>query len=93
MQKETSDSHYNVYVKLTQLRSNSEILKHGNLKTEVLNNEQILVVVREQNNEQVILLINFSNDKSQNVDVSSLTNGEVDATVYVSSVGSQMAWK
>jgi glycosidase len=90
--KET-ESHYNLYRSLVILRNNSSVLKNGTLKVEVLNNDEVLSVIRQYENENIILLINFSNEKLQNVNASQYTNGVTNGTIYVSSIGSGIKWK
>ncbi|XP_011502955.1 PREDICTED: maltase 2-like [Ceratosolen solmsi marchali] len=86
------ESHYNLYRRLIMLRSNSNVLKNGTLKIEILNNDEVLSVIRQYENENVILLINFSNDKLQHINVSSHTNGVTNGTIYISSVQSGIKW-
>ncbi|XP_014208338.1 maltase 1-like [Copidosoma floridanum] len=85
-------SHYKLYKSLTSLRNSSEVLKNGSLKTEILNGNDVLAVIRQTDRQSVILLINFQNEKSQKVDISSYTGPGNNVTIYVSSIGSNMMW-
>ncbi|XP_058808065.1 maltase 2-like [Phymastichus coffea] len=94
-QKIALNSHYKLYQKLTQLRSTSDALKKGKLQTEVLNDGKVLVVIRDYNDKKeiVILLINFSDDQPQSVDIKKYTSMEHhDTNIYVSSIGSEIGW-
>lgn len=95
-QKMALVSHYKIYQKLTELRSKSDTLKKGSLQTDVINDEKVLAVVRKHNNntQNIILLVNFSDDESQLVDIAKFTSPSHAKTIfYVSSIGSDIAWK
>ena len=91
-QKSQPESRYKLYQTLTKLRNTSLALRNGTLNIEILNNNTVLAVVRRNHNEGVILLINFSNEAQQNVNVMNLLPGAVNATVVVSSVNSGIKW-
>ena len=85
-------SHYNLYRKLTELRKTSNTLKTGNLKIESMNNNEVLMVVRQSGTESIILLINFKDDKTQKISISDYTFGSNRAFVIVSSIGFDIEW-
>ncbi|XP_001604459.1 maltase 1 [Nasonia vitripennis] len=91
-QKLQQESHYKLYQTLTKLRSTSLALKNGTLDTVALNNDSVLAVIRKIADEAVVLLINFSNDSPQSIDVSEYLPNAKDATVKGASVGSGIEW-
>lgn len=91
-QKTDKESHYNIYRELTGLRNSSETLKSGALKVDEKNDGSVLSVVREGKEDRIILLINFSSQSSQSVNIASYTPGATNAMIIVSSVGSGIHW-
>lgn len=87
-------SHYSIYKKLTELKKNSNVLKSGELKIDVLNVDQVLVITRslkDQPSEKVVLVVNFNDNQSQSLQLSNFTDSKR-GKVYVSSVGSEIEW-
>lgn len=87
LQKSNNDSHYHVYRTLTQLRNTSNALKLGSWTTDVIN-DTVLYVLRKMDEEAVTLLINFSDKKKQEVDLTKILTGFKNGRVIVASVGS-----
>jgi alpha-glucosidase len=84
------ESHYKVYCALTALRNTSEALKFGSLTTDVVN-KTVLYVLRKTKEEAVTLLINFSDQDKQKVDLTRVLAGFKNGVVKVASVNSQLA--
>ncbi|KAL0125452.1 hypothetical protein PUN28_004517 [Cardiocondyla obscurior] len=80
LQQKNNDTHYNVYRNLTRLRKESEALK-GSLKVDVLN-KTVLCVTRKSSKEAVTLLINFSNEDEQVIDLAGLQHSLNSLTEY-----------
>lgn len=89
-QKKESESHYKLYQTLTKLRKTSQALKNGTLRTDVLDGGSLLVL-RLSTTEAVFLLINFSDDQTQKINIPTNIPG-LNGTVVVSSVGSKIKW-
>ncbi|XP_043799476.1 maltase 1-like [Apis laboriosa] len=85
-EKKDSISHYHLYTNLTALRKR-DVLRQGNLTTQVLN-KNVLAVVRQKETEAVSLLINFSKN-STTVDISNLVN-KGNNKIYTSSINSNL---
>ncbi|KAL6256798.1 hypothetical protein P5V15_011737 [Pogonomyrmex californicus] len=86
-QKYNNDSHYYVYRVLTELRNSSKALQLGSLTTDVINNT-VLHILRKTDNEAVTLLINFSDEKEQVIDLTETLRGFKNGTFKIASVGS-----
>jgi hypothetical protein len=67
-------------------------LKNGSTKAYVLRNDKVLVIERQSADEDIILLINFSNDITQVVDLMNQLSGTTEAIVLLASVGSGITW-
>lgn len=85
-------SHYNVYRALTALRNTSEALKFGSLTTDVIN-KTVLYILRKTREEAVTLLINFSDQDKQEVDLTRVLAGFKNGVVTVASVDSKLTQK
>lgn len=85
-------SYFNLYKKLTALKQTSA-LENGNLTTEILNDNSILAILRQTEEEGVVLLMNFSNENDESVDLTGLIKGFDAATVYASSLEYNIRWK
>ncbi|XP_011496996.1 PREDICTED: maltase 1-like [Ceratosolen solmsi marchali] len=92
-QKGKPESHYVLYQTLTKLRSTSIALQNGTLKTTVLNNDRVLIIDRQSNNEAIVLLINFSDDVAEVVDLTDHLPGATEAIVILANIGSGITWR
>ncbi|KAM0733413.1 Maltase 1 [Formica fusca] len=68
-QKIANESHYKIYTSLIKMRQRKAALQHGNLKTLVQNNGQVLIVIRQYNEQSVVLLMNFDDQIDQVVNL------------------------
>ncbi|XP_066590163.1 uncharacterized protein [Prorops nasuta] len=84
-EKSEDDSHFKIYQKLTALRK-TDVLTKGVLETALLNDDKILAILRKTSNETISLLVNFSDDEEQSVNLASRVSGVT--KVYVTSLGS-----
>lgn len=89
VEQHQSESHYKVYRALTTLRNTSDALKFGSLSVDVINNN-ILYILRKTGGEAVTLLINFSKDKQEKVDLTRVLTGFKNGVIKVASVGSEL---
>lgn len=64
-----NESHYKIYTSLIKMRQRKAALQHGNLKTLVQNNGQVLIVIRQYNEQSVVLLMNFDDQIDQVVNL------------------------
>lgn len=92
VEQHQSESHYKVYRALTTLRNTSDALKFGSLSVDVINNN-ILYILRKTGGEAVTLLINFSKDKQEKVDLTRVLTGFKNGVIKVASVGSELRQK
>lgn len=69
-QKEARTSHYKNYKKLVALHKYDPALTHGSYKTFTTNNDTVFGVIRHAGRHYVLLLINFSDDQDQIVNLS-----------------------
>ncbi|KAJ8680493.1 hypothetical protein QAD02_016280 [Eretmocerus hayati] len=90
-QMSETGSHYQLYKNLTWMRT-TDTLRNGGLKIDILNDDKVLAVVREAAKHNVILLINFSDDQSQKVDVTAYAKGKSNVTISLASHGSEIVW-
>jgi hypothetical protein len=91
-QKEESVSHYKLFQILVKLKNTSKVLNNGSLRVDALNNDTVLIVLRQFFDECIVLLYNFSDDVLQNVNLSNYLPGAANATVIVSNIGSNIKW-
>lgn len=86
-QKIANESHYKIYTSLIKMRQRKAALQHGNLKTLVQNNGQVLIVIRQYNEQSVVLLMNFDDQIDQVVNLTSqgLAN---ELVVEIATIGS-----
>ncbi|KAK0157548.1 hypothetical protein PV328_011277 [Microctonus aethiopoides] len=88
MQKTSNVSHYAIFKKLVELKS-QPIMKLGTTQLILVGNNVLGVVRRLSGVNPVVLLINFSNSPLV-IDAASWMNVPEQLTVYVASVGSQI---
>lgn len=91
-QKQSPVSSYQVYRALTTLRNTSDALKNGFLITNVLNNT-VLLILRKTSKEAVTLLINFSDEDVQEVDLTKTLTEFKTGVIKVASVNSEIQVK
>ncbi|XP_018360680.1 PREDICTED: maltase 1-like [Trachymyrmex cornetzi] len=63
-------SHYKIYKTLAHMHRTEPALTEGSYKSIMTNNDTVLGIIRNNGSRVVLLLINFSNDKQQVVDLS-----------------------
>ncbi|XP_071628960.1 maltase 1-like isoform X2 [Temnothorax longispinosus] len=88
-QMEAKESHYKIYKTLALLHRTEPALTEGSYKSITTNNDIVLGVIRNNGYRIVVLLINFSDDESQVVDLSQ-EGLPSNLKVQVASLGSNM---
>ncbi|XP_066589762.1 maltase 1-like [Prorops nasuta] len=89
-QKSAPESHYKIYQALTKLKKSSEALRNGSLKVATLNDKKVLGVFRETTGQTLVLLINFSNNDSQVVDLTKDGKFYKNSLVIIASLNSNV---
>lgn len=90
-QEQESQSHFKLYQTLTKLKKSSRTLLKGRLIVEQVKDDTVLAVMRQYPGETIMELINFSNDKSQEVNIKTVPKN-IKAEIIVSSIGSNLEW-